>query len=76
MKFNKVTKVYSAEFEYERGRINLQYESLIYEGLMPINRLIAEWGEQLCERLSLERGTTSLKSSSLCRLLIIQVAEE
>ncbi len=45
MKFNKVTKVYSAEFEYERGRINLQYESLIYEGLMPINRLIVEWSE-------------------------------
>ena len=45
MKFNKVTKVYSAEFEYERGKIDLRYESLIYEGLMPINQLIAEWSE-------------------------------
>ena len=45
MVFDETAKVYSAEFEYERGRINLQYESLIYEGLMPINQLIAEWGE-------------------------------
>lgn len=45
MKFNMVMKVHSAEFEYKRGKIDFRYESLIYEGLIPINQLIAEWSE-------------------------------
>ncbi|TOZ02081.1 hypothetical protein DIS14_10280 [Leuconostoc pseudomesenteroides] len=51
MKFNMVMKVYSAEFEYERGKIDLRYESLIYEGLMPNNQRIAEWSDDT-DRLS------------------------
>ncbi|WP_180922000.1 hypothetical protein [Leuconostoc pseudomesenteroides] len=46
-----VMKVYSAEFEYERGKIDLRYESLIYEGLMPNNQRIAEWSDDT-DRLS------------------------